>query len=87
MPSSTTGVLPGADEVELGLVDVHADDAMAVAREARERYRAYVTQTEDADVHSESCCSSSGSRASRAIVPESTAIDDAVETLHRRSHA
>src|SRR5262249_18359143 len=41
----------GRDQVELGLVDVHADDAMPVACEAGERDGADVTETEDADIH------------------------------------
>src|SRR4030095_2498022 len=43
--------MPGRDQVELGLIDVHADDAMAVAGEAGERDGAHVAETEDADVH------------------------------------
>ncbi len=41
--------LLGADQVELGGIDVDADDAVTVAREARERHRAHVAQPEDAD--------------------------------------
>ena len=51
MPSSTTGVLPARDEVELGLFDVDADDVVAVARQAGERHRADIAQAEDADLH------------------------------------
>ena len=44
--------LAGRDQVELGLVDVHADDAMPIAREASQRDGADVAETEDTDVHS-----------------------------------
>ena len=43
--------LAGGDLGELGLVDIHARDPVAVAGEAGERYRADVAQAEDADVH------------------------------------
>ena len=51
MPSSTTGVLPAAISSSLAAIDVDADDAVAVAREAGQRHRADVAETEDADVH------------------------------------
>ena len=39
------------NEVELGLVHVHADHVVAVAREARKRDGPYITQSEDAYFH------------------------------------
>ena len=43
--------LAGVDLGDLVRVDVHPDDLMAIARQAGERHRADVAQTEDADVH------------------------------------
>src|SRR5215472_4137240 len=45
------GRLAGSDEIDFRLVDVDTEQAMAIAREAREGHGTYVSETEDADVH------------------------------------
>ena len=47
--------LAGRDELELGLVDVHADDLVAVARQAGQRHGADVAKAKDTDLHAALC--------------------------------
>src|SRR4029078_1288276 len=42
---------PGADEIELGFIDIHTDNGMAVPGKAAQRDRANVAETENADFH------------------------------------